>query len=395
MNKRSVRVLILTADAGFGHRSAANAVSKALIIKYGPAVDVRVMNPLDLESAPFFLREAQTDYDRWVKQVPELYKLGYLASDATIPKILLEDSLAVLLFEAIRETFASFKPDVVLTTYPLYQSAVSLYYKFRKIHIPFFTVVTDLSTVHQLWFHKKVDGCLVPNEIVSKIAENSGIEKNNISITGIPVSPDILLETRSADSIRSDLGWQTGLITILAVGSNRTEKILDAVNVLNHYGGKMQLAVVAGKNEELYHKLYETDWHIPVHLYDFVDKMAVLMKASDLIICKAGGLIVTESLASGLPMLLTDIIPGQETGNAEYVTTAGAGLVAETPLAMLEAIHHLMKDNQIQLRRYSDQAKALGKPGAAFDVASLLWNAGKARADQQASYRLKARNHVQ
>ncbi|HOW92702.1 MAG TPA: hypothetical protein PK883_10330, partial [Anaerolineaceae bacterium] len=126
MSKRLVRVLILTADAGFGHRSAANAVAKALTLKYESAVDVRVMNPLDLESVPFFLRETQTDYDRWVKQVPELYKLGYLASDATIPTRLLEDSLAVLLFEALQESFTGHLPDVVLTTYPLYQSAVTI-----------------------------------------------------------------------------------------------------------------------------------------------------------------------------------------------------------------------------------------------------------------------------
>jgi 1,2-diacylglycerol 3-beta-galactosyltransferase len=44
--------------------------------------------------------------------------------------------------------------------------------------------------------------------------------------------------------------------------------------------------------------------------------MPTMMRAADAIICKAGGLTVTESLACGLPLLLTDVIPGQETGNA-------------------------------------------------------------------------------
>jgi UDP-N-acetylglucosamine:LPS N-acetylglucosamine transferase len=35
------------------------------------------------------------------------------------------------------------------------------------------------------------------------------------------------------------------------------------------------------------------------------------MHASRLIIRKGGGLIVTESLANGLPMLLIDVIPGK------------------------------------------------------------------------------------
>ena len=64
------RVLILTADAGFGHRSAANAVQEALVELYGAKVIVDVVNALDEPTAPNFLRESQSDYDRWVRNVP-------------------------------------------------------------------------------------------------------------------------------------------------------------------------------------------------------------------------------------------------------------------------------------------------------------------------------------
>ena len=154
---------------------------------------------------------------------------------------------------------------------------------------------------------------------------------------------------------------------------------MEMLNVVNHYGAPLQLAVVAGRNEELFNQLNQYTWHIPVHLYDFVEQMSPLQKASDLVICKAGGLIVTESLACGLPLILVEIIPGQEAGNAELVTTSGAGDMAETPIQMLEVLNHLLQDGQKLLKERARNALALGKPESAFSVAAILWKAAHRR----------------
>ncbi len=383
MRNRKVKILILTADAGFGHRSAANAVAEALKLKYETLVEAVIANPLDHKKTPPFLRDSQSDYDRWIKNVPELYKLGYDASDAAIPTRLLENSLSVLLHDTIKETCRQYQPDAILTTYPMYQSAVTRLHHNRRIKTPFYTVVTDLSTVHLLWFHRKVDACLVPNRIVAELAYGSQLDNDKVIITGIPVSPEIARETRTQLEIRAELGWQPGVTTILAVGSNRTDKLMDALNVINHYGLPLQLVVVAGGNEELYLDLNQVDWHIPVHLYGYVEKMPALMKASDLIICKAGGLIVTESMASGLPMILTDVIPGQETGNAEYIRAANAGVVADSAVELLDGLNHLLRDDQSLLKQYAQNSHALGIPDAAFRVADILWEAGVSRGQRR------------
>ncbi len=70
------------------------------------------------------------------------------------------------------------------------------------------------------------------------------------------------------------------------------------------------------------------------------------MHAADAIICKAGGLIVTESLACGLPLLLVDILPGQEAGNAEMILQGGAGDIATTTMEVLETLSHWMINDQ-------------------------------------------------
>jgi 1,2-diacylglycerol 3-beta-galactosyltransferase len=78
-------ILILTADAGFGHRSAALAVQSALQELTGQDCDIHLINPLEDKRTPFFLRDSQADYDQIVKEAPELYKLGYDASDNPLP----------------------------------------------------------------------------------------------------------------------------------------------------------------------------------------------------------------------------------------------------------------------------------------------------------------------
>ena len=91
------RILILTADAGFGHRSAANAVAAALEEVYPDQCQVEISNPLDDHRTPFFLRDSQSDYDTIIRNAPELYRFGYDASDSTVPNSILESALAVLL----------------------------------------------------------------------------------------------------------------------------------------------------------------------------------------------------------------------------------------------------------------------------------------------------------
>jgi len=371
------KIMILTADAGFGHRSAAIAVSEALTRKYGTAVQVTIINPLDNEKTPAFLRDSQADYDKWIKEVPDLYQLGYTASDNPVPVMIMEQWLGLLLFEVIKEVISSFKPHVILTTYPMYQAPLALLFRTRKVRVPCYTVITDLSTIHRLWFNSKMDGCLVPNQLVADLAMSNHIAPEKITITGIPVHPDIPQETRSKNEIRKELGWQLDIPTILAVGSKRVDRLMDALNVVNHFGAEFQVAVVAGRNEELFSELSRYNWHIPVQIYNFAENMPALMKASDLIVCKAGGLIVTESLACGLPLILIEVIPGQETGNADYVTTFGAADIAESATQMQETLFHLCMNDYTLLKNRAEHARRLGLGNSAYAVADILWAAAQ------------------
>ena len=305
--------------------------------------------------------------------MPELYKFGYEASDAAVPVAIVESALTVFLYEVMRDILNQYQPDAILTTYPLYQVPVSAFLTISGHQTPFFTVITDLATVHRIWFNKNVDGCIVPTEAVRSLAISNGVSEKNIFVKGIPVHPKIVKETRSKQEIRKELGWEPDLPTFLAVGSKRVEGLSKALQVVNHFGAPLQLAVVAGKDHELYEQLQANEWHVPTHLYEFTSEMPTLMHASDAIICKAGGLIVTEALASHLPMMLIDVIPGQEEGNADYVISNGAGDLATSTEETLEIIAHWLMNDSTLLKERAKNAKAISKPFAASEIAALIY----------------------
>lgn len=368
------KILILTADAGFGHRSAAIAIKKAFEEKQNVECEVSILNPLDNEKAPFFLRESQSEYDKWVRNVPELYKFGYEISDATIPVSILETILTVTLFEVIKETLEEYQPDIVVNTYPLYQAPFIAVRSLLKMDIPMATIITDLATVHNIWFHEDVDLTIVPTRKVKEDAIKAGLSSDKIAEIGIPVNPKIFLIKGDKQKYREDLGWNQDQTTILAVGSKRVEHFKEYLHVLNHTGFNFQLVIVTGKDKKLFEELDKIEWHIPVFLYEFVENMPELMKASDLLLSKAGGLIVTEALASGLPIIIVDAIPGQETGNAKFVEEAKAGYWVKSNIEFLETISHLFINNFEQLQIIQRNAENKGKPSAAIQITDLIIN---------------------
>jgi 1,2-diacylglycerol 3-beta-galactosyltransferase len=368
-------ILILTADAGYGHRSAANAIAAALQEQHSAECTLEIINPLEDKRVPSLLRRSGTEYDRLVRVMPRFYRLNYEVSDSGPTSIMIHDAMAALLFEVMGDLIRRYQPDAIVSPYPLYQAPLAADFALNQRNIPLLTVVTDLGPVHKLWFHKAADLCLVSTAVVREQAIEYGLSPEKVVITGIPVHPDLANESRKPATIREELGWPPDLTTVLVVGSKRSKNLPGVLGALNHSGLPLQLVIVAGGDDALYQQFQATDWHVPAHLYNFVENMPTLMHAADCIVCKAGGLVVTESLACGLPILLTDFIEGQETSNANYVIGGGAGELVNNPLNGLETIYHWLANGGKLLAQCSQKSRQLGRPRAAYDVAGLVWEA--------------------
>jgi 1,2-diacylglycerol 3-beta-galactosyltransferase len=369
------RILILFADYGFGHRAASLALKAALEQLYDDQVLVEMLNPIDDPAAPGFLRKEQRRYDRRVIETPQLYKLGYEIGDMAVTADLLESSMVVLLYDAVRIALKGFRPHAILCTYPFYLPTLSGIYTLSGEYIPILTVVTDFTDVNKLWFNSVAELTAVPTGIARRHALERGLDPESVLVTGIPVMPAIANEQRSKAEIRRELGWDAETFTLLAVGSKRVRNLPETLHVLNHSGLPLQLALVAGGNDSLFSSFQTTEWHHKAHIYNKVSNIPTMLHAADALLCKAGGLITSEALAAGLPLLYVDVIQGQETGNVEYILEQGAGELAIDPLVALETLFHWLDNDGALLGERAANAKRIAYPQAAFEIAQLAYMA--------------------
>lgn len=375
--KTRKRILILSSDAGFGHRSSALAIAAALGEQFGDRCQVKVVNPLNERRVPGLLRRSQQDYDRVVRNRPQIYRLGYRMNDLPVVSTLFLSSLTLLLFEGMRLILQDYQPDAVVVTFPLYHSALNACYAVTNRHIPTITVVTDLAEVHRLWFHRVADICAVGTERVAAVAAQRRIKASKVQITGLPVNPAFAQKPDDKTALRQQLGWEPDKITLLAVGSKRVGKLSEFLRPLNTAHLPIQLVIVTGGDDAAYRELQQTDWQIPTHLYNFVENMPQLMQAADCLVSKAGGLILTEGLAGGLPQIVIDAIPGQELGNLDYVVANGAAAFAPEPDQLRTTVEQWLQEDGRLLHEHARHAVRLGRPLAAYNVASLAWEAAQ------------------
>jgi 1,2-diacylglycerol 3-beta-galactosyltransferase len=366
------RILILTSDAGYGHRSAAYAIGAALEELFGNQCEYQVVNPTDNPDTPQLIQQLEQGYDEMVIETPELYRLAYHTLDAPLISDVVRTVVARMFNDVMYELIDGFRPHVVVSTYPFYARPAARVIEELEMDCPLAIVITDLTDVQSVWYSPLATMHFVPTPLIRQQAYGNNIPATRVRVTGLPVNPEIVVETRSPSELRKELSWTQEIPTCLVVASPRTQEMATISQLLDQIPD-LQVVVVCGGNSQLYAKLEQLKWQGPVQLYDWVDNMPQLMKASDFIVSKAGGLIVSEALASGLPIIISEALPGQETGNMHFVVENHAGAWAPGPTEVLATAISWLRDNRAQLKIVQSNAQELGKPQAAYDIAKGLW----------------------
>jgi 1,2-diacylglycerol 3-beta-galactosyltransferase len=362
------KILVLFSDTGGGHRSAAQAVIEALEEKHRGEF---ILDMVDVFKAyaPYPLNRMPDLYPSMVK-LPNLWRLGYRMFDGRRTTRVVMDSIWPWVRPAAKQLVREHPADLVLSVHPLFIAPVLR--ALGKHRPPFITVITDLVSPPNYWFHRRVDVCVVPTEEVRRTAIKSGLSAEQVKLFGLPVGKKFL-QPGDKTEIRKRLGWPLERPMVLLVGGGEgMGPLYETARAIAHLNPECALCVIAGKNDKLRQRLEKVEWKIPVFIYGFVTDMPDLMKAADILVTKAGPGTISEALVSGLPMILYSRIPGQEDGNVRYVVEEGAGRWAPGAERTAKAVrrwivHPSFRENAVA------SCRRIAQPQAANDIADLLW----------------------
>ena len=370
------RILILMSDTGGGHRASAQALKAAFDELYPNRFHIDI---IDLIS----------DHLIWpLNQLPKMYP--FFSNDAPWMWKALYDSqnsgswgnaLAVVGSRVsvgrVRAAFEKYRPDLIISVHPLLQTVSLWALESMGRRIPFVTVVTDLSTGHPLWFNPGVDACYVASEYSVGLAQKAGLRPEQIHLFGLPIRPAFSRPTRPKAELRTVLGMDAALPAALLIGGGEgvgpVEQIAHQLAVSLCNGQALgQMVVICGRNREMEERLAGQAWPLPVVVKGFVDNMPDWMAACDCVVTKAGPGTIAEALISGLPILLSGYIPGQEEGNIPYVVDNGVGEYNTDPAAIAGIVARWFGPEREKLAAMAVKARAMGHPQATFDIVKSI-----------------------
>jgi len=235
---------------------------------------------------------------------------------------------------------------------------------------PLFAVLTDYYA-HSYWPSKGVELYFSTGKTAEAGLKANGVDPARIITTGIPVRKEFLLQGDPGQK-RKDLGLNPNLFTVLiAGGSKGLGDITLSVETLKKFLGKLQLIVMCGENRKLcagLEKKYAGQRHLKI-VGSFVENPADYYTAADLIIGKAGGITIAETMALNRPMLLFSSLPGQEEHNARFLIKNRLAETAEDP-GRLENIIRRYVQRPGSLAALKNKIAGAARPCAARDIAA-------------------------
>ena len=266
----------------------------------------------------------------------------------------------------------------MISAHPFGTQMTSYLKEKNKIDCKLACILTDFEP-HDQWLVGKdyVDYFFVAHRQMKYDLIDRGIEEAKVFDTGIPISSGFLKEYNKQE-VCKQLYLNPNKKTILffgggefGLGKDRTLQVLKSL--LQNIDG-YQIVAISGRNPKMKKKFEEfitSENKDSLQVIEFTNHVPELMAISSFVITKPGGLTSSESLASCIPMIIINPLPGQEEANATYLENTGAAIWLKSSDNVDETISYIMNSPH-KLEEMREFAKKASKPNSTKDICQIL-----------------------
>lgn len=383
------KILIFWESIGFGHVSAANALKEKIQLA-NPGAEV-VLKDMRQFQNPLIRKASTLWYDYSTKKNPDGYDRwyqNYLKEYADPAKVGQTGPGIHHKPDEVLKYIDEVKPTVIVSTQNHNTEAlINLRDKGKLTNTPIAQVLTDyVDAPYFRALGDRVDVSFVPHESIREEWIRAGTSPSRVITTGIPVSPKVMeeftpeMKPKALAAIDTSLKTDVQTVTLVSGSAGVGDFETMVKSMAEHAQGKpLQIVAVTARNEGHFKALTKLKNKLPANINLVVTGqlqnpvMVDLMKSSDVIVTKAGGLTSTELAGVGKPAILLDINGGQEVFNANLFQKLEMALSTKDQKNVGLLVRNLLDDPKLQSVFKENLAKLKGmiKPekGAAWILA--------------------------
>jgi UDP-N-acetylglucosamine:LPS N-acetylglucosamine transferase len=305
------RVLVLSAPVGEGHDAAGRAVVEQ-VREHGGAAEMRDgLALLGPRLARFVIR----GYGLQVRHAAWSWAIVYALSRRRVVMRVAGCLLGLAGGRRLLHAIADARADVVVSTYPLVSAALASLRRRGRLPTPCASVITDFDP-HPGWSHPDLDANL-------GVGSEAGLTQ---------IAPPLRRATtdetarEARERLRIPLDRR---VVMIAGGAWGVGNLADAAREVCELAGFHAL-VVTGRNAHLQRALSHELAGSPATVLGYVDGLASLIGAVDVVVQHAGGVTCLEAFAAQRPVIMFDPLPGHGKRNAARMETAGLAVTARS-----------------------------------------------------------------
>lgn len=311
-------LVVVHSPVGGGHKAAALAVAEAATARGLRATIIDAFEHAPKWAGDAYVRAHLTGQN----SAPEFYGQLYFAAnrrDSALEPLRL--GIDNLIFGALADHVASLAPRAIVATHHLPLVVLGRARRKGLLEAPVLGVVTDY-TAHACWAERGVDAWAVPTMAAKdELAEH--VNADQIVVTGIPVR-------RAFERIPAARDTHDRVRVLVTSGGFGVGPLR---RIVRSFAGvpNVELTVVCGAAQKLAAQVESeaAECGVRARVLGFEKDMAARVAEADVVVGKAGGLTVTETLTAGRAMVIASAVPGNEKLNETFVVDGGAGISAD------------------------------------------------------------------